>query len=211
MILKFFYQNVRGLRGKTGLFLRNLLLSDYDIICLSETWLLPGIFDSELFDSRYGVYRTDRDYESHGTTMGGGTLIAVRHGLSVDMRTMRPLPSLADTEITSVRINLDQSRSPRNLCIFCCYFLQSKNQEASEHKFFSYISDLGLDSPNDEYIIVGDFNIREASWSPGSGPGLLLVAPIGTNLLHNFMTFYHMWDGRNTTTLVIIIIGTWTL
>lgn len=57
--LKIYYQNVRGLRTKTNAFYKNLLQVDYDVICLSETWLHENIFSAELFDSRYSVYRCD--------------------------------------------------------------------------------------------------------------------------------------------------------
>ncbi|CAF4761859.1 unnamed protein product [Pieris macdunnoughi] len=50
--LNIFYQNVRGLRTKTSTFYRNVCVNNYDIICITETWLLEGISDSELFDNR---------------------------------------------------------------------------------------------------------------------------------------------------------------
>ncbi|CAG9138648.1 unnamed protein product [Plutella xylostella] len=73
--------NVRGLRTKTEECLRNVLLNNYDIITFTESWLLGGIADSEILDSRYVVYRRDRDYAATGQTLGGGVLIAVKHTL----------------------------------------------------------------------------------------------------------------------------------
>lgn len=62
---KIYYQNVlllTGLRSKTMQFYHNLCISSYDIVILTETWLLPRVSDSELFDNRYIVWRRDRDY-----------------------------------------------------------------------------------------------------------------------------------------------------
>lgn len=80
-ILSVYYQNVRGLRTKTYDFLDSLLKSDYDIIILSETWLHEHIFDGELFDNRYVVYRNDRDPLITGRNRGGGCLIAVKRNI----------------------------------------------------------------------------------------------------------------------------------
>ena len=54
-ILHIYYQNVRGLRSKTADFYVSSSSSNYDIINLSETWLKPSIYDSELFNLKYLV------------------------------------------------------------------------------------------------------------------------------------------------------------
>jgi hypothetical protein len=79
--LNIYYQNVRGLRSKTATFLRNLYLSSYDVIILTETWLVDSVSDSELFDDRFVVWRRDRDYERTQQGRGGGVLVAVRSDL----------------------------------------------------------------------------------------------------------------------------------
>lgn len=73
-----YYQNARGLRSKTNTFYRNVCSNTFDIIVITETWLLESIADAELFDKRYLVFRRDRDYTTTGQTQGGGVLIAVR-------------------------------------------------------------------------------------------------------------------------------------
>ncbi|CAH1989210.1 unnamed protein product [Acanthoscelides obtectus] len=54
-----YYQNTRGLRSKTTEFFNNVRASDYDIICLTETWLKDGVCSSELFGADYTVFRRD--------------------------------------------------------------------------------------------------------------------------------------------------------
>lgn len=80
--LSLYYQNVRGLRTKTGRFLRGVCLNQYDIISITETWLPDSVHSSELFDGRYMVWRRDRDYVRTGQTKGGGVLIAVKRELN---------------------------------------------------------------------------------------------------------------------------------
>lgn len=58
--LSIYYQNTRGLRTKTEELYNNILLSSYDIIVFTETWLNSNICNSELIDSRYILYRRDR-------------------------------------------------------------------------------------------------------------------------------------------------------
>lgn len=76
--LNIYYQNVRGLRTKTIDLFNNVICNDFDIIIFTETWLNSSVFDSELFDSRYVVYRRDRESSGfHSKKDGGGVLVAV--------------------------------------------------------------------------------------------------------------------------------------
>lgn len=49
MSSKCFYQNVRGFRTKVASFCNAVSVSDYNVITLTETWLLDDISSSELF------------------------------------------------------------------------------------------------------------------------------------------------------------------
>lgn len=162
MSLSFYYQNARGLRTKTITFLRNLLKYNYDFVCITETWLVPGILDSELFDSRYNVYRTDRDCEKRGMTRGGGTLVAVRRELRA---VACPVVSLPDADITCLDISLTQMPLSKKFRLFTCYFPQGKEQRDSQSIFFEYLSDLHVNNPDDIFLVLGDFNIGDAVWS----------------------------------------------
>lgn len=72
-----YYQNVNGLRTKTHTFFTNILNSDYDVICLSETNLSSSVESSELFNEDYCVYRRDRESSACSKSDGGGVLVAV--------------------------------------------------------------------------------------------------------------------------------------
>lgn len=79
--LSVYYQNCRGLRTKLSTIYMNILSESYDIIVLTETWLLPEIVDSMVVDSRYLVHRCDRNLVATNKKDGGGVLVAVRRGL----------------------------------------------------------------------------------------------------------------------------------
>ena len=44
-----YYQNVRGLRTKTVQFYNDVIINDYEVIIITETWLSEGILSEELF------------------------------------------------------------------------------------------------------------------------------------------------------------------
>ena len=71
-----YYQNVRGLNTKVGSFYSSASECQFEIICLTETWLSYGISSSELFSHSYNVLRCDRQFEPTGLSRGGGVLIA---------------------------------------------------------------------------------------------------------------------------------------
>lgn len=70
-----YYQNVRGLRTKQFELYSNVCSTDYNILCLTETWLNDMCLDHNLFPDSYTVLRSDR--MSANKTRGGGVLTAL--------------------------------------------------------------------------------------------------------------------------------------
>ena len=70
-----YYQNVRGLRTKQFELYSNVCSTDYNIFCLTETWLNDLCLDHNLFPDSYTVLRSDR--VSANKTRGGGVLTAL--------------------------------------------------------------------------------------------------------------------------------------
>lgn len=95
--LRGYYQNVRGLRTKSHGFLSNVVINDYDFLCISESWLTSDFYDREYFDSRYTVFRCDRSVAASGCVAGGGVLIAVRASCQ-PVRRDWPCPPAASAE-----------------------------------------------------------------------------------------------------------------
>lgn len=71
--MRYYYQNVRGLRTKLDTLRQNIPTLNYDVYCLTETWLYDQIFSPELGFTNYDVYRLDRK-----NVIGGGVLISIR-------------------------------------------------------------------------------------------------------------------------------------
>jgi hypothetical protein len=186
-----YYQNVRGLRTKTSIFFRNLMMHDFEIICLSETWLLPGIYDTELFDNRYNIYRCDRNYELRGDGFGGGVLIAVNRSLTV--RSSNSIVySDGASEVVNVSIALDPSPSSRVIHVYCGYFPHGRMHEASLSSFFDDVSDLVIKCPFDAFVLFGDFNISSAKWCPNNNT---LLNVTGSDLLTESLICFLNFNG----------------
>ncbi len=74
--LSIYYQNVRGLNTKlTDLYL-NSSNFNFHIIGFTETWLKPHIFDNEILNSEFQIFRCDRL-----NRIGGGVLFAVHSSI----------------------------------------------------------------------------------------------------------------------------------
>jgi len=72
----FHYQNIRSIYNKLAIFTRNIVLFDYDVIALTETWLHNKINDNEfgLFP-HYSIYHCHR-----GSAVGNNVNHSVRDG-----------------------------------------------------------------------------------------------------------------------------------
>ena len=58
------YYNVQSLVNKIGIF--ETELSNFDVICITESWLHDAISDDEIKMEEYTVFRRDRVGDSHG-------------------------------------------------------------------------------------------------------------------------------------------------
>lgn len=177
--LNIFYQNVRGLRTKTDTFYRQMLLNSYDIIVLTETWLLDGILNSEFFDERYIVWRRDRDYVLTGQTRGGGVLIATRRELSVICQPN--FHSTAEDLWLSVRVKNSNTRDYITLHICVIYLCQQNLGLSFSLQLTNFLSKLNqtvINHSSDTFLVIGDFNMSGITWVPS---GDLSLAPRNFN------------------------------
>lgn len=76
--LTFYYQNANGIRTKTEELFANVASRNNDIYFLTETNLYSEIRNRDIFDSRYDVFRRDRNLANTDKQTGGGVLIAVK-------------------------------------------------------------------------------------------------------------------------------------
>lgn len=86
------YLNTRSLVNKLSIFQSYIYSSDFDVICLTETWLSESIFDQEILPINYNIYRKDRH------SGGGGVLIAIKDTFPVSVFSLN-LPNNAPEAI----------------------------------------------------------------------------------------------------------------
>lgn len=141
-----YYQNARGLRTKTHNFYCNLLEVDYDIIALSETWLIDGIYNSELFDDRYNVIRSDQNNDK---TLGGGILLAFKKTFSLEIVNITLSTNILQCLVVKAKF--------RKLLFYvvCVYIPPSQNISVYE-ELLDKIELILI--KNVDVLILGDFN-----------------------------------------------------
>ncbi|GBM83453.1 hypothetical protein AVEN_86706-1 [Araneus ventricosus] len=81
-LLQLYPKNVRGLRTETVEFFSSVASVEYDVICVTESWLCEDIDSWHQFDERYLVYRKDCGSSPNSSRGGGGVLVAIKKCLS---------------------------------------------------------------------------------------------------------------------------------
>ena len=157
-MLLLYYQNVNRIRTKTHDVYMNVLANDYDIICFTETNLNNSVHDAELIDSRYNVFRRDRESSASHKTEGGGLLVAVKNSIRV-VRRMSWETGAEDLWLT-LCLNSDESFNI-NLCLV---YLPPDADLGLVESFFIQCCNVLSDSQG-KFIILGDFNMPHISWS----------------------------------------------
>lgn len=166
--LSLYYQNCRGVRTKLHTLFMNILSNSYDIIILTETWLHSDINDNEFIDSRYQVFRKDRDRVATGRQDGGGVLVAVLRSLCATARPSLitsalwdgaiPLPPVIDC------VMLDLCIANFNYVIAAVY-IPPKSSFDIYYALFTNLQGQLRDS-NENFLLVGDFNLPGLHWDP---------------------------------------------
>ena len=126
--------------------------SEFNVFCLTETWLSDFVLDSEVLPYDFIVYRQDR------ASRGGGVLVAVHDSIPSLL-----LSSPSDLEIVSVKLSV------HNYAL-CAVYVPPHSRE-SYVVWIQYLSDIVCSFSN--CIIVGDFNFPDVCWSSLSGTSSL--------------------------------------
>lgn len=160
---------MRGLRTKSHSFFNKILLNDFDVYCISETWLNDRFHSPEYFDDRYQVFRSDRNSSAVSADRGGGVAIAIRQSLNpIPRPEWSAHPSLdylwVSIPIRHGTVTPTHMHSPKCLHICCVYIPHSNRHETELCMVFESISNLIQQFPNDIFLITGDFNVTYADW-----------------------------------------------
>lgn len=147
-----YYQNVRGLKTKTNTFFSNILVSDHDIFCLTETWLDSSVNSSELFPDGFSVFRLD----GRERCRGAGVLVAVRD--EAWHATRLSTPSCDVLNLIWLKLTNDS-----NFTFYLCVVYFSPQTSIDYYlKFFNFFEVChGVNIFECNVCIVGDFNLPQ--------------------------------------------------
>nr|AMS38367.1 hypothetical protein [Bactrocera tryoni] len=164
-----YYQNVRGLNTKlTDLYL-NSIHCNFKIIAFTETWLKPHIFDNEIFNSEFEIFRYDRLNRK-----GGGVLFAVHSSIpseEVDV------PHADFIEFKCIRICANSGHIYLTLS-----YIPPHSDISVYMQHASLISNVfSMVNDTDSMIVLGDFNLPCVSWKSIDDHTI----PISTRLCFN--------------------------
>ncbi|KAJ8716725.1 hypothetical protein PYW07_003352 [Mythimna separata] len=157
-----YYQNSRGIRTKLNTLYMNILSNCFDVIVLTETWLIPAINNQEFIDKRYIVFRCDRNRTATGKSDGGGVLIAV-------LRKYNPIcvPSsqfgTLDHYLEQTAIMIPSNNNSSNTLIHAAY-VPNNLPFAVYDAFFNNMDNLIDSIKTDNILLLGDYNIPIAQW-----------------------------------------------
>ena len=181
-----YYQNVRGLRSYVRDVALKIQNSSFDIIILSETWLNCTIYDSEIFDNRYTVYRRDRINK----TLGGGVLIAVSNNFT----SSRVFSCNSECEDLWVKIKISAGKETEFLKICATYLPPPLNLNLLG-KFIESTNRV-MDKCITKYtLIAGDFNISNIPWELHTSSSYLLPLLNSNSGIHNLLSdFLELYD-----------------
>lgn len=132
--------------------MRNVYLSDYDFVGLSETWLSPNFNTPELSLSNYNTYRCDRNQNISNRSIDGGVLLSIIINKIFHSRLL-PLP-ISPVEHLFVIIKINNSY----IIIVNVYFLLHTDI-LIYNTHFNIINNLLSSFPYvNNAIMVGDYN-----------------------------------------------------
>jgi hypothetical protein len=131
--------------------MRNVYLSDYDFIGLSETWLSPNINTSELGLSGYSTYRCDRNQITSNRSRGGGVLLSINNRFH---SRLLPVPtSPVEHVFVIIKIN-------NNYIIIGNFYFPPHTDIVIYNAHFDIINNLLLSfSYVKNVLLVGDYNL----------------------------------------------------
>lgn len=193
--LTIYYQNCRGIRTKLQALFMNILTRTYDIIILTETWLVPEINNNEFIDQRYVVYRCDRDRASTNKQEGGGVLVAIlkiHRPIEVDLNTPTNVTPLHNY-IEQVAVEIPSGHKLKHHVVAAAY-IPPKTPPFVYEKHFESLYET-LCNPNvDFFYVAGDYNLPEATWHMSATPNTVISSPLcsgstaSCDHLNNFMS-----------------------
>ncbi|GBM75495.1 hypothetical protein AVEN_183811-1 [Araneus ventricosus] len=133
---------------KLLIFFSSVASEDFDVICLTETWLCEQINSSDLFEDRYLVFRKERDSSTSSCKRGGGVIIAIKKNISASQIHV----PLIDLECIWISVKLILGKK----LLLCVLYLPPASGIDRYNKFFDCFDRFGS---FENMFICGDFNL----------------------------------------------------
>lgn len=157
-MLSLFYQNLGRARSKINEIYLNVSINNYDIICFTETNFDSSVYNDEIIDSRYTVFRRDRE-SSHSTKQGGGgALIAVKSQMSAT-RQIR-----WESQVEDIWLSILPNNSFKSSFHICLCYLPPDLPSKDLVNFNNNCQKVMLNSVDDRFLLLGDFNTPNITW-----------------------------------------------
>jgi exonuclease III len=165
-VLLFSVFNARSLNNKLPDLHYLLRSQEFDVLCVTETWLHESVLNSTILDgSPYSLFRSDRQ-TGHG---GGGVCIFTNNNTTKVI--CIPVPSkFSSLELCVV----DLCHVAPGCALFVCYRPPSADSDLAAVQYLCNMRDcLGdLFPANSSVIIFGDFNLPNIDWSVDNCSGV---------------------------------------
>ncbi|XP_055604713.1 uncharacterized protein LOC129752946 [Uranotaenia lowii] len=159
-----YYQNVGGVNSCLVDYLLATSCSCYEFIAFTETWLNDRTLSSQIIGPGYVVFRCDRSPLNSKNSTGGGVLLAVKSRFTAQLIEDS---SWNDLELLWARIDLGD----RKLYLCVVYVPPDRSTDLVVAESFSHcLSKISsICSPEDDILVIGDFNMPVLKWCPSHG------------------------------------------
>lgn len=151
------------MRSKLSIARATLPLEGHDVIAFSETNFNSSHYSSELGLKNYSIYRCDRDLTRSIKKSGGGVLLAVK-GCFLSSLICH---SSVGFEQLFVRLSVRNRNSKINF-ILCVVYIPPSSPSTFFSAHLEEVERVSGLYPDYNFILVGDYNLPELSWSDES-------------------------------------------
>ena len=145
----------------------SIVHSDYDIICLCETWLKEDVTTASIFLQNYNVYRNDRTTTETRKLRHRRVLIAVKNHIAHEL-----LTKSLKSDYLVIKIKLHG----RTFILCCIYNAPAPSSyQWTSGEFLNLMQEVeDIESANEldqcDIIITGDINFSQTNWETLSSP-----------------------------------------
>ena len=162
----------------------SIVHSDYDIICLCETWLREDVTTASIFLNNYNVYKNDSTTTQTRKSRHKGVLIAVQNQVANDLLTIMCLHMMLEIRLSGKENQITRKNSHLMLHLQCTC---PRSYQWNSDEFLNLMQESeDIKSSNKlnqcEIIITGDIYFSPKNWKT-----VFKTNPYGTQIPENFV------------------------